>query len=214
MLFGGSPPVIISLILTAVIALPFHELAHAWSATQLGDDTPRQSGRLTLNPLKHLDPLGFVLLVAAGFGWAKPVPINPYSLQRRSPAGVVLVSAAGPLSNLLLAGLAAIAFRIDLLNPSFTSGNFLPTLSQFVFIFIDINLVLLVFNLLPIAPLDGEKVLTYLLPSSGQATMARIRPYGPMILMLLIFLSYFGSFDPLGVLIGAPVNGLLRLLIG
>lgn len=214
MLLNAPAPVVISLAITAFIALPFHELAHAWTADRLGDDTPRLNGRLTLNPLRHLDPLGSILLVAAGFGWAKPVPISPFALQRRSPAGVFLVSLAGPLSNLVLAAVAAVPFRVALDGAPITFSGFLPTLPEFMLVFIRINLVLLVFNLLPIAPLDGEKVLTYLLPSNGQATMARIRPYGPLILMLLVVLSYAGSFDVLGLVVGTPVDLLLGLLIG
>jgi Zn-dependent protease len=155
-MLGLSIPILISRIFTLAIAFTVHEFAHAWTADQLGDDTPRRFGRLSLNPLVHLDPLGSILLVATGFGWAKPVPINPYALRQRSKAGTMLVSAAGPFSNLILAIFASLPFQTGLLSPTTTSGSFLPTPSAFLQEFIFINLILLFFNLIPIAPLDGE----------------------------------------------------------
>jgi Zn-dependent protease len=209
---SGDASLIISRALTLVIAFTVHEFAHAWTADQLGDDTPRLNGRLTLNPLRHLDPLGSLMLLVAGFGWAKPVPVNPQALQRQSSAGMMLVAAAGPLSNLVLAVLAAVPFQAGLISPSSASGGILPSASSFLQTFIFINLILLFFNLIPISPLDGEKVLTYFLPSSGQATMERLRPYGPMILLFLILSGRFG-FNILGLLIGEPAERLFFLLV-
>jgi Zn-dependent protease len=208
----GDASLIISRALTLVIAFTIHEFAHAWTADQLGDDTPRQHGRLTLNPLRHLDPLGSLMLLVAGFGWAKPVPVNPHKLQRQTSAGMMLVAAAGPLSNLVLALLASVPFQAGLINPVPTSSGLLPSTSSFLQTFIFINLILLFFNLIPISPLDGEKVLTYFLPSSGQATMQRLRPYGPMILLFLILSGRFG-FNILGLLIGTPAQQLFFLLV-
>src|SRR4030042_1343868 len=189
-MFRGDLPTFISAAITLVIAFTVHEFAHAWTADRLGDDTPRLNGRLTLNPLVHLDPLGTLMLLFAGFGWAKPVPINPAALRRRSPAGAMLVAGApagvrlvapaGPLSNLLLAVLAAIPFRSGLLDLAGPAGRLLPSPSSFLLTFIFINLILLLFNLIPVAPLDGAKVLSYFLPSSGQKTLYRRRPHGPM----------------------------------
>jgi Zn-dependent protease len=181
-----------------LVALPVHEFAHAWTATQLGDDTPRLAGRLTLNPLKHLDVMGSLLLLFAGFGWAKPVPINPYALQRRTPAGVMIVAAAGPLSNVGLALLCSIPFLLGVIHIS-TS-----VLAAIVGEFILINLVLFFFNLIPIFPLDGEKVLTYLLPPSGQAILAQIRPYGPVLLMLLVVLGMSSGLNVLDAIVFRP----------
>lgn len=203
----------ISTAITLLIAFTVHEFAHAWSADQLGDDTPRLKGRLTLNPLAHLDLLGTLMLLFAGFGWAKPVPINPYALQRRTPAGVMLVSVAGPFSNLVLALLGAIPFQAGLLRPGFSGNPLIPTVADVFQYFIFINLILLLFNLLPISPLDGEKVLTYFLPSSGQATMQRIRPYGPMILIMLIVLGRFGGINLFGILVGDPASRIFSALI-
>lgn len=211
-MLSGDASLIISRALTLVIAFTVHEFAHAWTANQLGDDTPRLHGRLTLNPLRHLDPLGSLMLLVAGFGWARPVPVNPNALQRQTPAGMMLVAAAGPLSNLLLALVAAVPFQMGMISPASISSGILPSLSTFLQHFIFINLILLLFNLIPISPLDGEKVLTYFLPSSGQATMQRLRPYGPMILLFLILAGRFG-INILGLLIGAPAEQLFILLV-
>jgi Zn-dependent protease len=204
---------ILTRLITLVIAFTVHEYAHAWVATRLGDDTPRRSGRLTLNPLAHLDPLGSLLLVVAGFGWAKPVPVNPYAVRSRTAAGMMLVSAAGPFSNLLLALLAAIPLRAGLVAISSSSSGLIPTAGSFLLEFIYINLILLFFNMIPIAPLDGEQVVMYFLPPRLQAGFARLRPYGAMILLGLFFLGSFLSLNPLGTLVSTPALRVLRLLI-
>lgn len=208
-LFGNSPAQFVYLVISMVVALTIHELAHGWTAFQLGDDTAQRAGRLTLNPLKHLDPLGTLMILFAGFGWAKPVPFDPYAVTRRTPAGVMIVAAAGPISNLLMAIVASIPFQTGLLNSALASGGLLLYARPFLATFIYLNLILLFFNLIPVSPLDGEKVLTYFLPPSGQATMARLRPYGPMLLILLMVAGR-GIFN---VVIGTPVNQLFQLLV-
>jgi len=204
--------ILISRAITLVIAFTIHEFAHAWSADELGDDTPRANGRLTLNPLAHLDPIGSLLLLVAGFGWAKPVPINPYALERRTPAGPMLVAAAGPVSNLLLAIVAAIPFRMGLVQPSQAAG-LMPTMASFLTEFIWINLILLFFNLIPVAPLDGEKVLEYFVPAGARSFLYQLRPYGPMLLLLLIFVGPLIGFDLLSLLIGWPTQQVFQALI-
>ncbi|MFH1446349.1 MAG: site-2 protease family protein, partial [Chloroflexota bacterium] len=129
-------PTTIARIVTLIIAFTLHEFAHAFTANALGDDTPRLAGRLTLNPFAHLDLMGTLMLLMAGFGWAKPVPVNPYTLRHKSKAGLMLVSLAGPLTNLLLAVIAAIPLRFNLVPLDFISGRFLPTFSQFLLEFI------------------------------------------------------------------------------
>jgi Zn-dependent protease len=209
-MFGNqSLSTIIARIITLVVALTIHEFAHAWSADQLGDDTPRMQGRLTLNPLAHLDPIGSLMLLVAGFGWARPVQVNPYTLRRSNPAGMVIVAAAGPFSNLLLAILAAIPFRAGLLSASFNAGF----VSNLFLDFIWINLILLFFNLIPIFPLDGEKIADYFLPPQGQRILDQLRPYGPIILMGLIVLGNFGGLNILDLLVGTPASGVFRLLV-
>jgi Zn-dependent protease len=208
-MFGLSVERLIARVIVLVIAFTVHEFAHAWTADQLGDDTPRLQGRLTLNPFAHLDPLGSILLLLAGFGWAKPVLVNPYAVRRRTPAGMMLVATAGPFSNLLLAILASIPVRAGLI-PLGLTNSFLSTL---FLEFIWINLILLFFNLLPIFPLDGEKVAEYFLPPSGQDFLYRLRPYGMYILMGLILLGNFGGLNILGFLIGTPASSVLQLLV-
>jgi Zn-dependent protease len=207
-MLGLSLTTLISRVLTLVIAFSVHEFSHALAADQLGDDTPRLQGRLTLNPLVHLDPIGSLMLVIAGFGWARPVQINPYVIQRRHPAGLMIVAAAGPFSNLLLAIVATIPVRAGLI--SVTSSSFI---SQFFIEFIWINLILLFFNLLPIFPLDGEKILDFFLPPRGQDVLRQIRPYGMYILMALIIFGSFGSFDILGLIVMKPAMSMMRLLV-
>ncbi len=209
-MFGNeSLSTIIARIITLVVALTIHEFAHAWSADQLGDNTPRLQGRLTLNPLAHLDPIGSLMLLLAGFGWARPVQVNPYALRRSNPAGMVIVAAAGPFSNLLLAIVAAIPFRAGLLSASFNAGF----VSNLFLEFIWINLILLFFNLIPIFPLDGEKIADYFLPPQGQRILDQMRPYGPIILMALIVLGNFGGLNILNLLVGTPASGVFRLLV-
>lgn len=205
---------IISRAIILVIAFTAHEFAHAATADWFGDGTPRANGRLTLNPLVHLDPLGSLLILVTGFGWARPVPINPYALERRNPYAPMWVALAGPASNLLLAVLAAVPFQLGLITPFGPAGRIFPTLSQFMVEFIFLNLILLLFNLIPVFPLDGEKVLTYLLPPSSRGTLEQLRPYGPMILMLLIFVGPWLGLDILGLVIGRPVLALSSLLLG
>ncbi|MCK5317492.1 MAG: site-2 protease family protein [Anaerolineales bacterium] len=207
-MLGLSLTTLISRVLTLVIAFTVHEFSHALAADQLGDDTPRLQGRLSLNPFVHLDPIGSLMLIIAGFGWARPVQINPYAIRRRSPSGLMIVAAAGPFSNLLLAIVATIPIRAGLI--SVTSSSFL---SQFFVEFIWINLILLFFNLLPIFPLDGEKILDYFLPPRGQEILLQIRPYGMYILMGLIILGSFGSLDILGVVVMKPAMSIMRLLV-
>ena len=209
-----TPAVLISRLITLLIAFTVHEFAHAWTAYRFGDDTAARAGRLTLNPIAHLDIIGTLMLIVGGFGWAKPVPVNPYYLQRKSSAAMILVSLAGPVSNVLLAILAAIPFRLGLVQYAPSSSTFFPSISDFLISFIIINISLLLFNLIPIAPLDGEKVLYGLLPPAGADFMDRIRPYGPLLLLALIMVGRMGGLDLLGVLMGRPLTALFRLFMG
>lgn len=204
---------LISRIIVLVIAFSVHEFAHAFVANAYGDDTPRLNGRLTLNPLAHLDLMGSLLLVFAGFGWARPVPVNPYALSRRSSAALMLVALAGPMSNLGLAILAAIPLRLGLVPFSFSSG-FLPSLFEFTSTFIIINLALMLFNLLPIAPLDGDKIAEYFLPPPFDGWFQTIRPYGPIILLAIVFLPRYVGLDIIGAVIGPALRNLYSFLVG
>ena len=213
MLFNLSVPILISRIITLLVAFTIHEFAHAATANALGDDTPRMHGRLTLNPLAHLDVMGTITLLLAGFGWAKPVPINPYALRRKSSAGVMLVSIAGPLSNLLLGALAAIPLRLRWVPLVTGTGPLLPTWGEFLLEFLFINLALFLFNLIPLAPLDGEKVITLFLPDHWVEFYDRIRPYSPLILLAVIFVLPMFGLDLVNLVIQQPLMGLARFLV-
>lgn len=205
---------LIALAIVLVVAFTVHEFAHAWTAHLLGDDTARINGRLTLNPLAHLDPIGSLLLLLSGFGWAKPVPVNPYALSRRSPLGLMLVSLAGPLSNFLMAALAAIPLRFGLVPLAFSANGAFPTAFELIDYFVFINLGLMLFNLLPIAPLDGSKIAVAVLPESWARVIEQISAYGPIILMVLLFVGPFLGFNLLNWIISPAANNLYSLLTG
>jgi Zn-dependent protease len=207
-------PTLITRIVVLVTAFSVHEFAHAWVANAFGDNTPRLYGRLTLNPAAHLDVMGSLMLLFAGFGWAKPVPVNPYALRRRSESALMWVSLAGPLSNLLMALLAALPLRLRLVQFASASGSILPTASQFLFEFILINLFLMLFNLIPVFPLDGEKVLDFFLPPQQARVLENIRPYGPLILFALVFVGPVVGLDIFNWIIMPPLEFMLRLLVG
>ena len=216
-MFSLDPASLIARVFVLIVAFTIHEFSHAWVATLFGDDTPRINGRLTLNPISHLDPIGSLLLLVAGFGWAKPVPVNPYALQRRSSSALMWVSLAGPLSNFLMAVVAAIPFRLGLasLYAGFApSTGVLPSFSMLMVQFIYINLLLMLFNLIPIAPLDGEKIAEYFFPPSWARALDTIRPYGPVILMAVIFVGPYFGVDILGWVLGPPMQALLGILVG
>jgi len=214
MFFNLTLPTFITRIITLLLAFTFHEFAHAAVATALGDPTPRMHGRLTLNPLAHLDMMGTLTLVLVGFGWAKPVPVNPYEVRRKTKAGMMLVSLAGPATNLLLAVIAAIPLRFGWVSLRPTTSAFLPSWGSFLFEFLTINLALFFFNLLPLAPLDGEKVITFFLPDHWVDVFDRIRPYSPLILLAIVFILPMFGINILEVTIWRPLQGLASFLIG
>lgn len=216
-MLGLDLSTLVSRIIVLLTAFSVHEFAHAWTADYFGDETPRFNGRLTLNPMAHLDPMGSLMLIIAGFGWAKPVPVNPYALRRRSESALMWVSLAGPLSNFLLAILGAIPFRLGLFSVAdvyIPTGGMLPSLPLFLYHWITINLVLMLFNLIPLAPLDGEKIADYFFPPSWSDFLSRIRPYGPMIILLLFVGGSYLGFDILGMILGPPLRFIFGLLVG
>jgi Zn-dependent protease len=196
------------------IAFPVHEFSHALAAYRLGDSTARYLGRLTLDPRVHFDPMGGLLMIISvlagvGIGWAKPTPYNPYNL-RGGRWGEALVSLAGPISNLVLAILGAIPLRF--LIATHMDAEFFVVFFSF---FVQINLLLMVFNLIPIPPLDGSKLLYAALDAQ---TERQVRPvldqYGMFILLALILLPNLGGPDVIGAVFGAVIDPLERLLVG
>ena len=169
--------------ITLIIAFTLHELAHAFVAYKFGDDTAARQGRLTLNPLKHLDPIGTILIFIAGFGWAKPVPVNRFFFKNPRLAGV-LVSIAGPLSNLLLV-ILAIGIWYGLLATGL-GPSIPPSIVEFMNIFIWLNMVLFVFNLLPFPPLDGYRIIEDLAPANIRAKLTQYENYGIIIFLILV----------------------------
>lgn len=168
-----------------VIAITFHEAAHAWVANRLGDPTAKHLGRITLNPLSHLDPMGTIMILLVGFGWGRPVPYDPRRVMR-GKAGEVLIAIAGPITNILLAFVFAIPGRLYLLQHQALPEGQLYT---FLAIVVTLNIFLAAFNLLPIPPLDGSKILYLILESFNvsQETIMRLEQMGPIALLVLIF---------------------------
>ena len=185
MIFSNIDPQIIVLLIPALVfSLSFHEFAHAWMAYRLGDNTAARMGRLTLNPMSHLDPIGSLALLLMGFGWAKPVPVDARYLEnpRRD---MVKVAAAGPISNIILAIIAALVLRL-LFDSDFLSNS----VKTFFIIFMQINITLAVFNLLPVPPLDGSQILSpFLEKQFGPDIVWKMQAYGPRVLFFIILFS-------------------------
>ena len=219
-----SDELLAALIVVAIMLLvgfPVHEFSHALAAYRLGDSTARFMGRLTLNPIVHFDPLGGILLAITfigsqgtfGFGWAKPTPVNPRNLEG-GRWGEAIVAAAGPISNLVLAIAAAIPLRYVLSN--LTLVDQIPTLLlQVLYLFLVINLVLMIFNLFPIPPLDGSKVLfAFLPPQVAWRWRPVLEQYG-FILLFLIFFVLPAVGMPIGTrIVGEVINAFLGFLLG
>lgn len=198
-----------------LVAFTIHELAHAVVADRLGDPTPRRMGRITLNPIAHLDPIGTLALLVAGFGWAKPVMVNPYNMRGYNPrTAMAIVAIAGPLSNLLMALLFILPFRLGLVSVEGffinTGSSIFPSLSFLLAQFIWINLILMFFNLIPIPPLDGHKVLIGVLPPEMGYRLQPLEQYGFLLLLAVVFLVP----QVLNFLVVQPSVSLLQLMLG
>ena len=203
-----------------VIGFTVHEFSHAFTAHMQGDNTARRMGRLTFNPVKHIDLLGFLLLLVVGFGWAKPVQVDPYNL-RGGRLGMSLVAFAGPLSNFVLAFILGLVFRFDLLPVVFQARGISGVeeiLGFAAFLAIFFNLILGIFNLIPLPPLDGSKVLGGLLPRSLYEPYLQFERYGWIPLIGLIgvnlFLSYAFDINILGRILLPPALFFFRLATG
>jgi len=204
-------PVIIALRIPALlIAITVHEYAHARVAYAFGDATAKYHGRMNLNPINHLDPIGTLMIILVGFGWAKPVPINPYNFHHYR-AGLRWVSLAGPLSNFALGFVSLFVLRLLL-----ASGAGAPVLMfDFFQVMVHLNILLGVFNLIPVPPLDGSKILISLAPDSFLDIYQRIEGYAPIILLMLIITGASGAIiTPVFYLIISMFDTLIRLIPG
>ena len=178
-----------------IVAVILHEISHGVVALWFGDHTAKDAGRLTLNPIPHIDPIGALMLVVAGFGWAKPVMVNPAAL-RGGARGMALVAFAGPIANVVVAIGFAILYRVlDIVG---IDAGFVLRLIQLI---VALNLLLAIFNLVPIPPLDGYNVLIAFLPPRQAMVVRQYAPYGVILLLLLVFLP------------GSPLGALLRLAV-
>lgn len=224
LLRAGVGAFLAGLLLTAVgivVAITVHEASHAWASDRMGDDTARRLGRLSLNPLRHLDPMGTVMLLVAGFGWGKPVPVDAYRLQQGPKAGMALVSVAGPLSNFIVAGALGVLVRSGILAwhpPGYAipfAQKTLPwMLSDLAGFVITFNIILGVFNLIPIPPLDGFKVILGLLPRGLAYSAARLEQYGSMVLLTVVAFDIFFRAGILSGILNPALSLASRLLIG
>ncbi|KFE68489.1 site-2 protease family protein [Hyalangium minutum] len=191
----------VMLLIPLVLSLTVHEFAHAWSAWRLGDDTAAMQGRLTLNPVVHIDPIGTLLLPLLGipFGWAKPVPVNPARFRREvnMSTGMMITALAGPLSNLLLAIASAVSYGLTLRwAPQTLEAN--PGLQQFLFTAMVMNVGLAVFNMLPIPPLDGSRVVEKLMPYRMRGFWEQVVQFSPFLLIAFIVLGRRFLVGPIG----------------
>lgn len=202
-LFFSNPLLFIILAASLLYSVIAHEVAHGWVAHLFGDDTALHYGRLTLNPVSHIDPIGALMLFLVGFGWAKPVPVDYHSL-KRTRFGLFCVALAGCSTNILIAILALILLQSGVVSPTSIIYAMLP-------IIVRINIILGAFNLIPIPPLDGSKVLMSFLPEEAQRRLSRLEPYGFLILIILLFT---GLLDPVIAFMQGLIYGLIALLFG
>jgi len=211
MLFSllSNPLLLLPFATAIILAFTVHEFAHAYAAERLGDHTAKSLGRLTLNPVAHVDPLGLLLLFIAGFGWGKPVPYNANNL-KNPKWGAAIIGFAGPLANLLLGILGVLVLMLfnnfGTLSPNSLLAFFLVMLVQF-------NAILMLFNLIPVPPLDGSKILFAILPDRFGYIKNALMIYGPTVLFGLILVDAFSNLNIFGTLFSGFFNLLNKLLV-
>lgn len=206
----NNPLSFLGWLVALIIGITVHEFSHAFVADRLGDPTPRVQGRLTLNPLSHLDPLGTLMILIARFGWGKPVVFDPYNL-KNPQRDTALISIAGPISNILVATIASVLLRV-LLITSIQHGILLSIGFLLLPPIIVLNIGLAVFNLIPIHPLDGFKIVQGILPTEYARQWAELEPYGMIFLLFLVF-PIFGSVAPLSHITSPVTTFLLGILM-
>ena len=209
MLFRLPLEVLIILLPILIFSLCFHEFSHGYIAYRLGDHTAARSGRLTLNPLAHLDPIGSLMILFVGFGWAKPVPVNPINFSNPR-VDMMKVAFAGPASNLILAFISGLMIRFANYSDLMNNGILYQTLYVFSFI----NIALAVFNMLPVAPLDGSQIFGNMISKNNPELAWKLQMYGPKILMGLILIGIVTPFSLLGTIMMPFIKFFLFLFAG
>ena len=204
MLFRLPTEVLTMLIPVLLFALVFHEFSHGWVAHKLGDPTAKHAGRLTLNPMAHLDMFGSMMILFVGFGWAKPVPVDSRYLANPR-VDMMKIAFAGPASNLLLAFIGGMLIRI--------LGN-VGSLTTMLYMFTQINISLAIFNMIPISPLDGSQIFSGLMVRKNPQLVMNLQMYGPQILMGLILFGLFTNISPIWMVMSPFVNFFMYLFIG
>ena len=204
MLFRLPLEVLVLLIPVLLFALVFHEFSHGWVANKLGDPTAKYAGRLTLNPMVHLDILGSLMILFVGFGWAKPVPVDSRYLANPR-IDMMKIAFAGPAANLLLALIAGTIIRLT---------GYMGVLTSMLIMFTQINIMLAVFNMIPIPPLDGSQIFSGLMVRHNPDIVMKLQMYGPQILMGLILFGMFTKFSPIWMIISPFVNFFMFLFAG
>lgn len=208
LLMQGQALVFALLLITIVVSLSFHEFGHAWSAKRFGDDTAERQGRLTLNPIAHIDPIGLLMIVIIGFGWARPVPTDPRNFN--SFWASLVVAAAGPLANLILAFLALNLYMLAARNGMAVVES--DAVQTFFYLFSYINLLLMLFNLIPLGPLDGHYILPYFLPRNLSRSYRELNQrFGGYAILGLLLLSYAGL--PIFTWLRAAAQWLMNALV-
>ncbi len=213
-----TPALLLGRAIGLIIGFTFHEFAHAWTAVRLGDNTPRFQRRLTLDPRSHIDIIGILMALIAGFGWAKPVPINPHAFYPNERRGIMIVSFAGPLTNLVIAFVLSIPLRLILaLTDTYSIAQHWYTELPFEILTVAIffNVVLFFFNLIPLAPLDGWKVMLGLVPPHTARQLQQYEQESTFALMMLIFVGFFiPQLSVIGVVIGPFIRLTFDLFTG
>ena len=204
MLFRLSPEVLVLLIPVLLFALVFHEFSHGWVANKLGDPTAKNQGRLTLNPIAHLDPIGSMMILFVGFGWAKPVPVDSRYLANPRK-DMMKIALAGPASNLLLAFLGGILIRLT---------GYAGPLTSMLILFTQINISLAVFNMIPIPPLDGSQIFSGIMIRRNPQLVMQLQMYGPQILMGLILFGMFTGISIIWAFMSPFVNFFMFVFAG
>lgn len=199
---------IVAVMIIVFLVMPLHECAHGWIAVKLGDNTAKYSGRLTLNPLPHIDPLGALAILLFGFGWARPVPVDPRNF-KNPKSGMALTALAGPLSNLLAALVGGLVLKVIFMFSSSIPAVLMSWILIFFINYMMINVGLAVFNLIPLPPLDGSKIIGAFIPDR---ILYKFAQYQNVIMMIVFVLLFVGVLSvPLGILQSAAYNGIIHI---